>query len=61
MRVFKKMVSEIEHAGDRFFIYDQHGNGYKDRRTAERCENWCSTHQSCSIKIMKDAVYISEH
>jgi len=54
------MVSEKEHVGEKIYICDQCGYGYKVRETAERCEEWCSAHQSCSIQITKDAVYIPE-
>ena len=33
------------------------GFGYKDDVTAKKCQNWCSTHKSCSLQITKNAVY----
>ncbi|MBI2134350.1 hypothetical protein HYU09_00020 [Candidatus Woesearchaeota archaeon] len=29
---------------------------YKDRETAEKCEDWCRKHKSCSLEITKSAV-----
>jgi len=29
---------------------------YRDREWAEKCEEWCKTHQSCNIEIIAHAV-----
>lgn len=52
------MVSEKEHESEKIYVCDLCGYGYKNLETAERCEEWCATHKSCSIEITKDAVYI---
>lgn len=31
--------------------------GYADPNTAERCEEHCSTHDSCSLDITRKAIY----
>jgi len=54
----QNMVSEIEHKGEIIFLCDLCGFGYKERETAEKCEAWCAAYQSCSLEIMKKAVYI---
>ncbi len=32
------------------------GYGYADRKTAEDCREYCSTHASCSLEITRKAV-----
>ncbi|MFQ6053868.1 MAG: hypothetical protein ACE5OO_06560 [Candidatus Bathyarchaeia archaeon] len=52
------MVSEKMHDGEVVYLCDLCGYGYGERETAERCERWCAAHQSCSLEITKNAVYI---
>lgn len=54
------MVFEKEHGGGKVYICYLCGYGYRDRETAERCEEWCAVHKSCNIEITKNAVYIPE-
>jgi len=54
------MVTERAHEGKSVFLCDICGLGYKDRGTAEECEDYCRTHNSCSIKITEKAVYFPE-
>lgn len=28
---------------------------YKEKKLAEKCEQWCKTHQSCNLEIIKMA------
>lgn len=51
------MVSPKEHEGETIFICDLCGFGYKDRDTAESCEEYCAEYNSCSIEITRSAVY----
>ena len=39
------------------FVCEECGLGYADRGTAEACEAYCRSHQSCSIEITAKAVY----
>ena len=49
-----------EHEGETIHTCDICGFGYRERKRAERCEEYCVEYQSCSIEIMKDAVYFPE-
>ena len=39
------------------FLCKECGLGYGDRATAEACEAYCRSHQSCSMEITAKAVY----
>ena len=54
------MVSKKGHEGETIYTCDACGFGYRERGTAERCEDWCTKYKSCSIEITKDAVYYPE-
>lgn len=38
-------------------LCEECGLGYADRVTAEACEAYCRTHQSCSLEITAKAVH----
>ena len=54
------MVSEKQHQGERLYICDVCGFGYRKKEQAESCEEYCARTNSCSIAITKDAVYFPE-
>jgi hypothetical protein len=54
------MVSEKEVKGEKIFICDICGLGYREKETALSCEDYCDRYKSCSIEITKDAVYFPE-
>ena len=54
------MVSEKQHEGERLFICDVCGFGYREKEQAANCEEFCASTNSCSIAITKDAVYFPE-
>ncbi|BCS91115.1 MAG: hypothetical protein ARM1_0572 [Candidatus Micrarchaeota archaeon] len=29
---------------------------YKDKELAEKCQEWCSTHDSCNLSIAKNSI-----
>jgi len=51
------MVSEIERRGRKIYLCELCGFGYADQSTASECQEWCSTHESCSLEITKKAIY----
>lgn len=51
------MVNELKRKGETIFLCELCGFGYRDLETAERCEQYCYTHSSCSPKITQKAVY----
>jgi hypothetical protein len=38
------------------FLCEVCGFGYLDEETSQSCQDWCSSHRSCSIEITKKAV-----
>jgi hypothetical protein len=51
------MVNELERKVGTVFQCELCGFGYEDLDTAERCEEYCDTHGSCSLAITKKAIY----
>lgn len=51
------MVGKIEKKGKNYFTCEICGFGYTSKEIAQECENWCSTHKSCNLKITRNAVY----
>jgi hypothetical protein len=29
---------------------------FKDKKTAQKCENWCKKYKSCNLDIIKEAI-----
>jgi hypothetical protein len=54
------MVSEKQHDGERLYLCDVCGFGYRKKEQAANCEEFCARTNSCSIAITKDAVYFPE-
>lgn len=54
------MVYEINRRGRSVYQCELCLFGYGDLETAERCEQYCATHKSCSPKIMQKAIYKPE-
>jgi len=51
------MVSEFKRKGEAVLQCELCGFGYKDLDMAERCEEYCDIHGSCSLDITKKAIY----
>jgi hypothetical protein len=51
------MVNEFERRIGTVFQCEICGFGYKDLDTAERCEEYCDIHGSCSTEITEKAIY----
>jgi len=54
------MVKEKKIGDKILFLCDVCGLGYKDRETAEKCEEWCRKTGSCNIEITRKAVYFPD-
>lgn len=39
-----------------YFICESCGFKYEEREWAEKCQDWCSEHKSCSLEITRHAV-----
>jgi rubrerythrin len=50
------MVTKTQKDGEEVFLCEVCGFGYLDKETAQSCQDWCSSHHSCSIEITKKAV-----
>ena len=53
------LVTEIELQNKTIYTCEICKLGYADRQTADDCENFCKTHNACSLEITKKAVYKS--
>jgi len=42
------------------FLCEACGLGYKDKETAQKCEEWCRKTGSCNVEITKKAVYFPD-
>ena len=45
------MVKEIERDNKKEYVCEACGFRYADKGLAERCEEWCTTKQSCNLEI----------
>ena len=52
------MVKEIEKEGKKYFQCEACGFYYKDKKWAEKCEEFCNKNKSCSVEITKHSVQI---
>lgn len=51
------MVRRIEAEGKTIYICEACGLGYDDEETAKACQEYCSTHNACSLEITSKATY----
>ncbi len=42
--------------GKIYFVCEKCGFKYEEREWAEKCQAWCSMHQSCNMEITQYAV-----
>jgi len=54
------LAKECKIDGRTLSCCEECGLGYVDKRTAEKCEEWCKKYRSCSLEITKKAVYFPE-
>ncbi len=52
-----QMVREHMRRGKTVYLCEICRLGYRDLETAERCEQHCYSHASCSLEITRKAVY----
>ncbi len=50
------MVKEIKNKRKKYYQCEVCKFVYKERKYAERCEEWCKKYKSCNLKITKHAV-----
>ena len=51
------MVKALDIKNKKIFACEICGFGYKDKGTAQACQNWCSKKPSCNLQITKNAIY----
>ena len=54
------MVKEVEKNGKTYYQCEVCMFYYKDRKTAQECEDFCNKYKSCSIEITGKAVELGE-
>jgi len=52
------MVIEIEKNDKKYYQCESCGFYYEDKELAQKCEDFCKEHNSCSLEITKHAVQI---
>ena len=50
------MVKEVKQNSERLYTCEVCMFAYKDKKTASDCQDFCTTHNSCSMEITKHAV-----
>jgi len=50
------VVKEVEKEGEELYVCETCSFRYKEKAIAEKCQDWCDTHKSCSLEITKHAV-----
>ena len=50
------MKITTEKAGKRYFVCEECGFAYAEKALAQKCEEYCKKHQSCSLEITRHAV-----
>jgi len=57
-KIHKYMAREIKKKGKKYFQCPVCSFYYKTNDLAQKCENFCKKHNSCSLEITKHAVEI---
>jgi len=50
------MVKKLTKNGIVLYVCEKCGLKYKNKKTAQECEEWCRKHNACNLKIIKRAV-----
>lgn len=50
------MAEEIEKEGKKYYRCIECGLMYSDKKTAQKCQQWCAKNKSCNLEIIKYAV-----
>ncbi len=49
------MVKEIKKNGRKLYVCEVCGFAYEEREWAEKCQQWCSEHDTCNVEITDHA------
>jgi len=50
------MVCQVHKNGERLYVCDVGGFAYKEGSWAEKCQDYCTRHGTCSLEITSHAV-----
>lgn len=54
------MVRETTKKAETFYVCEACGFAYKEKVWAEKCEEFCTKHHSCSLEITRHAVQMNQ-
>ncbi|MBI2580740.1 hypothetical protein HYV85_02930 [Candidatus Woesearchaeota archaeon] len=54
------MVKETKKGGKAYYICGECGFAYETKELAQKCEDWCREHHSCSLEITKHAINLKQ-
>lgn len=52
------MVKKLTKDNKSYYVCAECNFAYKDKKIAEKCEQWCKKYHSCNIEITKYAVNV---
>ena len=52
------MVKEVEKEGKNYYVCEECNFAYEEKEWADKCQQYCKEHSSCSLEITKHAVKI---
>ncbi|HZX12740.1 MAG TPA: hypothetical protein VFE88_04775 [Candidatus Nanoarchaeia archaeon] len=50
------MVKKETQNNNTLYLCESCGFGYEKEKTAKKCENYCKTHNACSLEIITKAI-----
>ena len=54
-----EMIFEIHSHDGVFYVCDRCGFAYGEKAYAKRCQSWCRKHRSCSLDIIRHALFVT--
>jgi hypothetical protein len=54
-----EMIVQVHRHDGVFYICDACGFAYRQKELAERCQSWCREHNSCSLDIIRHALFVT--
>ena len=54
------MVKETKKGGKAYYICEECDFAYETKEWAQKCQDWCREHHSCSLEITKYAVNLQQ-
>jgi len=54
----ERMVNQITKNNKTYYICAECNFAYKDKETAQKCEDWCRKYKSCNLEIAKHSIKV---